>query len=421
MYFNEIAPMIRHVPVPAVRHARAMPSHASVSTTSASVPREYDGVFEGGGAKGLAFVGALRFMEQQGMWFRRVAGTSAGAITAAFIAAGYKASDPSRGETIHKIVSQKNFADFKDAPPLTDAEVRRSPFYGFLRDVLSVAPLVVPPLAPLALLTAPEAVRMRLFREVVSRNPRLGDVSNLLARGGLYVGEAFRTWINQKVFDRLSELTPANPPSAWPTLKETTDRTGIGLTVIASDIGRRQMIVFNDQLTPNVPVANAVRMSMSIPFFFKSVTYNGCPVVDGGLLSNYPMFLFMDRARSPLRNTPADLARPTIGFVLEEEPQLSGPVASCPPFNPDRPVEFVLDYFQRLANTVMEASDRRDTANLTTRTVRIDARGFGTTQFDLTEAQKNTLASRGWNATAAYFQKLGLVAPAPSPFGAWKG
>ena len=420
MYFNEIAPMIRHVPVPAVPRATAAPSHVPVKA-SASVPREYDGVFEGGGAKGLAFVGALSFMESQGLWFKRVAGTSAGAITAAFIAAGYKARDKSRGETIEDIVFSKNFADFKDAPPLTDAEVRRSPFYRFLGDLLSVAPFVMPPLAPLALMTKPDVVRMRLFREVLRRNPLLADASNLLARGGMYAGEAFRTWINKKVFDRLSQLTPATPPSAWPTLKETTARTGIGLTVIAADIGRRGMLVFNDRLTPDVPVADAVRMSMSIPFFFKSVTFNGCPVVDGGLLSNFPMFLFMDRTRSPLQNTPADLARPTIGFLLEENPHLSGdPVKSCPPLNPDNPVEFVKDYVGKLMDTMMEASYRRDTDNLTTRTVRIYAGDFDTTQFDLTPTQKRTLARRGWKATARYFEKLGLTVPATTPFGSWR-
>jgi predicted acylesterase/phospholipase RssA len=52
-----------------------------------------DGVFEGGGALGAAFSGALRVLEDDGVWFARVAGTSAGAITAALIAAGYTAKE----------------------------------------------------------------------------------------------------------------------------------------------------------------------------------------------------------------------------------------------------------------------------------------------------------------------------------------
>ena len=42
------------------------------------------GVFQGGGAKGVAYVGVLEELEREGIWFRKVAGTSAGAITAVF-------------------------------------------------------------------------------------------------------------------------------------------------------------------------------------------------------------------------------------------------------------------------------------------------------------------------------------------------
>ena len=54
---------------------------------------EYDLVFEGGGAKGLAFAGALRAFERRGHTVRRVIGTSAGSIVASIIAAGYDAAE----------------------------------------------------------------------------------------------------------------------------------------------------------------------------------------------------------------------------------------------------------------------------------------------------------------------------------------
>ena len=49
---------------------------------------EVNGVFEGGGAKGIAYVGALRATEDAGLVFRAVAGSSAGAITATLVACG---------------------------------------------------------------------------------------------------------------------------------------------------------------------------------------------------------------------------------------------------------------------------------------------------------------------------------------------
>src|SRR5687767_9272238 len=48
-----------------------------------------DGVFQGGGALGAAYAGALRVLHDQGIWFARVAGNSAGAITAAMVAVGF--------------------------------------------------------------------------------------------------------------------------------------------------------------------------------------------------------------------------------------------------------------------------------------------------------------------------------------------
>ena len=47
------------------------------------------GIFEGGGAKGLAHVGAIAVAQELGVQFVGVAGASAGAIVAALIAVGY--------------------------------------------------------------------------------------------------------------------------------------------------------------------------------------------------------------------------------------------------------------------------------------------------------------------------------------------
>ena len=54
---------------------------------------QYDLVFEGGGAKGMVFVGALRELERRGHTFGRFLGTSAGAIMATFAAAGLSTAE----------------------------------------------------------------------------------------------------------------------------------------------------------------------------------------------------------------------------------------------------------------------------------------------------------------------------------------
>src|SRR5690625_2849867 len=52
-----------------------------------------DAVFEGGGVKAIGLVGALTVAERRGYRWKRMAGTSAGAIIASLLAAGYTADE----------------------------------------------------------------------------------------------------------------------------------------------------------------------------------------------------------------------------------------------------------------------------------------------------------------------------------------
>jgi NTE family protein len=74
------------------------------SAVSAQPPQQRLFVaFEGGGAKGLVHVGALKALESRSFQFSGVAGTSAGAIIAGLKAAGYEADEianPKSGRTI---------------------------------------------------------------------------------------------------------------------------------------------------------------------------------------------------------------------------------------------------------------------------------------------------------------------------------
>lgn len=87
---------------------------------------KFDLVFEGGGAKGMVFVGAYEEFVNRKHTFGRLLGTSAGAITAALLAAGYTAR-----EMLEALTEKENgksvFAGFMDAPPpFTREEVRTS-------------------------------------------------------------------------------------------------------------------------------------------------------------------------------------------------------------------------------------------------------------------------------------------------------
>ena len=67
-----------------------------------------DLVCEGGGVKGVGLAGAYAVLEQAGYKPQSVAGTSAGAITAALIAADYSA------EELREIVFDLDYRQFED-------------------------------------------------------------------------------------------------------------------------------------------------------------------------------------------------------------------------------------------------------------------------------------------------------------------
>ncbi len=78
-----------------------------------------DAVFEGGGVKGIGLVGAVAVAEERGYQWVNVAGTSAGAIVAGLLAAGYSAAQ------MKEIMGELDYNKFKDTSLLD-----RGPFLG---------------------------------------------------------------------------------------------------------------------------------------------------------------------------------------------------------------------------------------------------------------------------------------------------
>jgi predicted acylesterase/phospholipase RssA len=221
-----------------------------------------NGVFEGGGAKGVLYSGALEGMLRRRLWFSAVAGSSAGAITAAMIAAG-----------------------------MTPGEMRREMDDG---------------LAAMALPT-----RWSGYRRI-----RWG--TGFLDHGAIY------DWLSPL----LSKKLEPNVQRDGATFADLFAGTEIDLFVVAVDLRARHLAVFNRALTPQIEVAEAVMASATIPFaleprLFQHKTPEGDlrwrVFVDGGVASNFPSFVFQDkafRAYSELDPVPEDTR--IVGFLLDE-------------------------------------------------------------------------------------------------------
>lgn len=77
-------------------------------------------------------------------------------------------------------------------------------------------------------------------------------------------------------------------------------RTGLSLRVLATDLNLARGICFSPQDTPDYPIAVAVCASMSYPYYFQYVIcpQTGHSLIDGGVTSNYPMYLVPKEERS---------------------------------------------------------------------------------------------------------------------------
>ena len=96
---------------------------------------QYDMVFEGGGAKGMVFTGALQELQARGHTPARLLGTSAGSIMAALLAAGYDAQEMTEALN-EKQDGEPVFLGFLEAPPIpSHEEIQKSAMRKLLRDI----------------------------------------------------------------------------------------------------------------------------------------------------------------------------------------------------------------------------------------------------------------------------------------------
>jgi predicted acylesterase/phospholipase RssA len=77
------------------------------------------------------------------------------------------------------------------------------------------------------------------------------------------------------------------------TFKECVEKFGKSLRVVATDLNEAKSVTFCSKITPNYRISDAVRASMSYPYYFQPFI---CPVSghhlsDGGVISNYPLFV----------------------------------------------------------------------------------------------------------------------------------
>ena len=315
-----------------------------------SPPLAADLVLEGGGVLGIGHVGAISVLENAGYTFPRVAGTSAGSIVGARVAAGMHTS---RITDIMTTLDYRRFAD----------------------------------------------------RSLLDRVPVGGPLLSLLLDDGVFEGDHLREWLGNVLVDEcgvetFGDLAIDDPGSSLPPERR------FRLVVTATDVTRGELVYFPWDymraygLEPGRQrVADAVRASMSIPFFYEPVTLAGLDktastLVDGGVLSNFPIDVFDRTDGRPPR-------WPTFGVKLL--PLLPMDAAKLLPIAglfKHGPVALA-------ANLAMTTVVGRDQAHLAkpwvkVRTMQVDSAGVNPLDFGLSRTQARALFENGQAAATRF-------------------
>lgn len=328
-------------------------------------------VFEGGGIKGLVYVGALRSLQQQGVLkgIQRVGGSSAGGITAMLVGLGYTIDE------ISKAMAELDFRDFQD-----------SEGKAFWKNV-------------------PEKLGKQFVKKVE-------EIMTVLRskKHGLYKGDVFLQWAKSKIAERLG-----NPDATFRDLREAMkyDPTLKDMMFTASNISGNGAALqyFNADTTPDIKIADAVRATMSYPGAFEAHEIvmgeeNGKPIksifVDGGFVNNCPVEYYDDeRFLPPGEHLNAiGMNVRTVGLRVDNEEEINK-FKWVVREESKREVESVTGMIKALVNTV--TSDRGKLYARGFNMVQIPDCDINTLKFDLEQTEKDNLIQSGIDATSNYF------------------
>lgn len=378
-----------------------------------------DMVFEGGGAKGMVFVGALQEVEARGIRPERLMGASAGAIMATFLAAGYDAKEMEAAMKEEKD-GVPVFEGFLEVPPLMrEDQVQNSAFRNLLEEIDASF--------------IPNAIEKKLdylLASAMGKFPQTNQLMFFFDNGGFFAGNYFLNWLETKLNEGIYPLERGSWAKGKKrqfgsmNLAEFHAATGSDLSLIASDTTDARMLILNHYTAPACPLIWAVRMSMSFPLLWQEVVWDaewglyrgkdltGHTIVDGGMLSNFPIELFIStqpEVQAVMGQKNVGLNN-LIGFLIDDSRAVPGaPEKSKGSGFLDRIMGGnvklkTLDRIGKLINTMTQAHDKMIIEQYDQFVVHLPAKGYETTEFDMTIERREALIGSGVETTKRYLE-----------------
>jgi predicted acylesterase/phospholipase RssA len=372
---------------------------------------KYDLVFQGGGARGMSLVGAYEEFVRRNHTHGRLLGASAGAITATLIAAGYTP------EEMHTALKEREgdhsvFASFLGRPaPFSQQEIRASAIRTMLRNIDLV---LVPDFIEEGL---DDAMAQFLLQDPLSRH-----LVALIERGGWYAADRFVSWLQTRLDN--GPWQGGQRQFSHLTMAQFFEATQVELSVVASDTTDGCLLVLNHNTAPECPLVWAVRMSMSIPLLWEEVIWQaewgaylgreltGHAIVDGGMLSNFPLELFISDEPHVTRLMGPKQETPVLGLLIDDTlpvPQQPAERGMLVNLNVKPQDLRTVQRITRLVDTAMNAHDKMVVDAFSHLVVRLPAQGYGVIEFDMSDERRAALVAAGCSAMGAYFDQQPVV------------
>ena len=328
-------------------------------------------VFEGGGVKGIAYCGAIKTIEERGILQNCVRFAGTSAGSISAWLASYFKNDVSKIEAIQRKTDFSKFAD-ED--------------WGIIR-----------------------------------------DANRVLNRYGWHKGDKFYEWAQKITKDRFNK--------SHVTFRELYDLTGNDLIVVGCNASKGKTVYFSKDLTPDLFVERAVRISISIPVYYraifipeKSIDPNGNLMgnpgidkeidinrdvfVDGGVLDNYAIqtFDFSPYIANPVQGeiienipgrSPSSYNKSTLGFRVDSSAEIN--IGQIPKDEDQFKAQNFFKYLVGLADLLHQSANKRHLDPYDWhRTIRIDTGTISATNFALSKDDQDFLIDQGKDATIKY-------------------
>lgn len=333
-------------------------------------------VLRGDGIKGVGYVGALQVLNEKNVISKltTVAGSSAGAITAMLIALGYSQKE------IENELRTLDFSKFMDHPNTFFNRVTGGIFSG-LKGLTGY-------------------------------------------KHGFYQGEVLRQWLEEKVEAKLGKKN-ATFQDLQDAIRKNQGEQHLEkrnqfkeLIVTGTNLQTEKTDIFSAATTPDLPIADAVRISSSIPGFFEAVYINKktgqvehdmtaekakdpnyVPYVDGGLLDNFPIEYLSDEQYASLYGINNGINPSVLGLRIDSSFETNAI------WNKTSKKSEEWDFWrwlQAVISSPVEDTNKLDKYGF--QIISSNDLNISGTDFALSAANKEKLIQKAKEVTAAYYQ-----------------